>query len=175
MDTIPCIDDNRGMSSVRVLVVEDNEPYRRFICSTFKKRPELHIVCEVSDGLEAVQKAKELHPDLVVLDIGLPSLNGIQVARRIRKLSPESKILFVSQESDADVVQEALGLGAVGYVAKTNAGIELLAAVEAVSQGRRFVSGRLAGHVPAELADRQVPKRLHSDEVVALPPEAGDD
>src|ERR1700741_2269157 len=148
------------MSSRRVLVVDDNEPYRRFICSTLGKRPELHIVCEVSDGLEAVQKAEELHPDLVVLDIGLPSLNGIEVARRIRKLSSESKILFVSQESDADVVQEALGLGAVGYVAKTNAGIELLAAVEAVSQGRRFVSARLARHHFADASDAQAPDRL---------------
>jgi DNA-binding NarL/FixJ family response regulator len=175
MATAPWIEDDRELSSFRVLVVEDYEPFRRFICSTLENRTDLLIVGEASDGLEAVHKAEELHPDLILLDVGLPNLNGIQVARRIRKLSPESKILFVSQESDADVVQEALGLGAVGYVAKTNAGIELLAAVEAVSQGRRFVSGRLAGHVPAELADRQVPKRLHSDEVVALPPEAGDD
>jgi len=98
-----------------------------------------------------------------VLDIGLPTLNGIEAARRIRKLSPESKILFISQESSADVVQEALSLGALGYVAKAHAGIELLAAVEAVCQGRRFVGAGLTGHVLAELADRQVPKRPHSD------------
>jgi CheY-like chemotaxis protein len=73
-------------SSVRVLVVEDSEPFRRFLCSTLGKRPELQIVGEVSDGLEAVQKAEELQPDLIVLDIGLPSVNGIEVARRIRKL-----------------------------------------------------------------------------------------
>lgn len=79
-----------------------------------------------------------------MLDIGLPSLNGIEAARRIRKLSPESKILFVSLESSADVVQEALAFGALGYVAKTNAGIELLPAVEAVCEGRRFVSAGLA-------------------------------
>src|ERR1700747_3862980 len=102
------------MSTIRVLVVDDNEPYRRFICSTLGKRPELHIVCEVSDGLGAVHKAEELHPDLVVLDIGLPSLNGIEVARRMRKLSSESKILFVRQETFADVVWEALRLGGTG-------------------------------------------------------------
>src|SRR5271170_4203313 len=90
------------VSSIRVLVVDDYEPFRQFICSTLRKRPELQIVGEVSDGLEAVQKAQELQPDLIVLDIGLPTLNGIEAARRIRSVSPESKILFVSQESYAD-------------------------------------------------------------------------
>ncbi len=132
------------MSSFRVLVVEDYEPFRRFICSTLGKRPELRIVGEESDGLEAVHKAEELQPDLILMDVGLPTLNGIEAARRIRKLSPESKILFVSQESSADVVQAAFRLGALGYVVKTNAAIELLAAVEAVRQGRQFVSAGLS-------------------------------
>jgi len=114
-----------------------------------------------------VQKAQELQPDLILLDVGLPTLNAIEAARQIRKLSPESKKLFVSQESSGDVVQEALFLGALGYIAKTNAGIELLAAVDAVCQGRRFVSAGLAGHTPAELADRQTSKLFHSDEVLA--------
>jgi len=141
-------------SSVRVLVVDDFEPFRRFICSTLEKRIELQVIGELSDGLEAVRKAEELQPDLILLDVGLPTLNGIEAARQIRKLSPQSKILFVSQETSTDVVQEALGLGALGYVVKTNAGIELLAAVEAVSQGRQFVSAGLAGYVPAQLAER---------------------
>ena len=76
---------------MRVLVVEDNEPFRRFVCATLRTKPELQIVCEVSDGLEAVQKAEELQPALIVLDIGLPGLNGIEAARRIRKISPNSK------------------------------------------------------------------------------------
>ena len=145
------------MSSVRVLVVEDFEPFRRFIASTLQKRPELHILCEVSDGLEAVQKAQELQPDIIVLDIGLPTLTGIEAARRIRKLSPESKILFLSQESSADAVQEALGLGGLGYVVKVNAGSELLPAVEAVLQGNQFVSNGLSGQwfTDAEASLRQ--------------------
>ena len=159
------------MTSSRVLVVDDYEPFRRFICSTLRRRPEVHIVCEVSDGLEAVQKAEKLQPDLIVLDIGLPTLDGIEAARRIRRLSPEAKILFVSQESSTDVAQEALRLGALGYIAKTNAGIELLAAVDAVCQGRRFVGAGLAGHVPA---DRQAPNRLHPDQILAPQPEARD-
>ena len=134
----------------------------------------MHIVAEATDGLEAVQKAEEFQPDLILFDVGLPKLNGIEAARRIRTVSPESKILFVSQESSADVVQEALRLGALGYVAKTQAGSDLLAAVEAIFQGGRFVSAGLAGHVPAELADRQVHKRLHPDQVLAPQPEAGD-
>ena len=98
------------------------------------------MICEVSDGLEAVQKAEELKPDLILLDIGLPSLSGIEAARQIRELSPESKIIFVSQELSADVVQEALSTGANGYVFKTQAGNDLLAAVEAVILGKQFVS-----------------------------------
>jgi DNA-binding NarL/FixJ family response regulator len=171
MAIIPRINDDRSLSIVRILVVEDYEPFRRFVCSMLEKRPDLRVVCEASDGLEAVQKAEELQPDVIVLDIGLPSLNGIEAARRVRELSAKSKILFVSQESSADIVQEALHLGALGYVFKTHAGIELLAAVEAVCHGRRFVSAGLEGHVPAELSYTQAPNRLHSDEVLASPAE----
>jgi DNA-binding NarL/FixJ family response regulator len=131
------------MSLVRVFVVEDFEPFRRFIRTTLQKA-ELQIIAEVSDGLEAVGKAEELQPDLILLDIGLPSLNGIEAARRIRKLSPESKIIFVTQQSSADVVEEALSSGAMGYVVKAQAASDLLAAVEAVREGRTFVSNGLA-------------------------------
>jgi len=136
-------------------VVEDFEPFRRFICSTLRERPEFQIVQEVAEGLEAVRKAEEIQPDLIVLDIGLPSLNGINVARRIRKLSPKSKILFVSQESSADVVQEALASGALGYVVKAYAGSELLTAVEAVLQGRLFVSSGLSGRYFTPVSDSE--------------------
>jgi DNA-binding NarL/FixJ family response regulator len=123
---------------VRVLVVDDYDPFRRFICSMLEKRPEWQIVGEAADGLAALQRAENLQPDLVVLDIGLPTLNGIEAARRIRKLCPECKILFVSQESSADVVQEAISVGALGYVVKVHAGSELLAAVDAVLEGKKF-------------------------------------
>lgn len=135
--------DSGSASSVRVLVVEDYEPFRLFVCSTLEKRPELKVVCEVADGPEAVQRAKELQPDLIVLDIGLPGLNGIEVALRIRRLSPQCKILFLTLEASVDVVQEALRLGALGYVMKAHAEGELLAAVDAVCQGRKFVSSAL--------------------------------
>jgi DNA-binding NarL/FixJ family response regulator len=128
------------MSSVRVLVVEDFEPFRRFVCSMMGEESELQVICEVSDGLEAVRKAQELQPDLILLDVGLPGLNGIEAARQIRKVAPQSKILFVSQESSADVIEEALSLGALGYVVKACAGSELLVAMEAVREGRQFVT-----------------------------------
>ena len=131
------------MSNVRVLVVDDFEAWRRFVCSTLRKHPELQVIGEASDGLEAVHKATELHPDLIVLDLGLPTLNGIEAARQIRKLTPGSKILFVTQESSADVVQIAMSSGARGYVLKARAVIDLLPAVEAVLEGRQFVSSGL--------------------------------
>src|ERR1017187_9273162 len=124
------------MSSVSVLVVDDYEPFRRFVCSTLEKSQELQIVCELSDGLEAVQKAEKLQPDLILLDIGLPTLNGMEAARRIRKLAPESKIIFVSQESSSEVMQVALSLGACGYVVKAKAANDLLTCVEAVLLGK---------------------------------------
>ena len=90
----------------------------------------MELIGELSDGLAAVQKAEELSPDLILLDIGLPTLNGIEAARQIRKLVPSAKIILLSLESSDDVVQEALGLGAKGYVVKALAGSELLPAVD---------------------------------------------
>jgi DNA-binding NarL/FixJ family response regulator len=132
------------MSSMCVLVVEDFAPFRQFVCSTLAGRPDVQIIGEVADGLEAVRKTEILEPDLVLLDIGLPTLNGMEAARQIRKLVPASKIIFVSQESSSDVVQEALQLGAWGYVVKTRAASDLLAAVDAFLEGRQFVSVGLA-------------------------------
>jgi len=131
------------MPLIRVLVVEDFLPFRRFICSILAKNEDLRVICEVSDGQEAIHKAEELKPDLILMDIGLPTLNGIDATRQIRHLAPDSKIIFVTQESDTDLVQEALSLGAWGYVLKTRAGTDLEAAVKAVLEGRRFLSSKL--------------------------------
>jgi DNA-binding NarL/FixJ family response regulator len=125
------------------LVVDDYEPFRRFVCSKLESRRDLEVVGEASDGLEAVEKAQALKPDLILVDIGLPGLDGIEAARRISRLIPTARILFVSQISDADVVQEALSNGAKGYVWKQDAGIDLLPGVEAALLGAHFVSSRL--------------------------------
>jgi CheY-like chemotaxis protein len=141
----PSVNKYRRGAPVRVLVVDDYEPFRRFVCSMLAQGPDLRVIGQAAQGLEAVQKAVELQPELIVLDIGLPQLNGIEAARRIRKLCPECKIIFLSQESSADVVEEALSFGALGYVVKAFAGSELLAAVEAVYQGGQFLSKGISG------------------------------
>ena len=138
MATVSSINDARGVSVVRVLLVEDFEPFRRFLRSKLAENHKLRVIGEASDGLEALRKAEELQPDLVLLDIGLPKMNGIETCRKLRKLAPESKIIFVTQESSADVVKAALSAGAKGYVLMTFAPRGLIAAVDAVLLDEQF-------------------------------------
>ena len=128
-------------------MVDDCKPWLRFISSTLQKQSNLQVVGEVSDGLEAVQKAQELKADLILLDIGLPTLNGIEAARQIRERVPRSKVLMVSENRSWDIAERALRVGAEGYVVKSDAASELLPAVKAVLEGKPFVSSRLATQV----------------------------
>ena len=134
------------IAPVRILVVDDYEPWRRFERLTLLVHTELRIIGECSDGDEAIQKAQELKPDLILLDIGLPTLNGIEAARRIRQVSPSSKILFVTENRSPDIAAEALSTGVAGYVVKSNAAREPLSAIKAVLEGKQFLSAGLAGH-----------------------------
>jgi CheY-like chemotaxis protein len=138
----------------------------------FQARPEWQVIAEALDGSEAVQKAEELKPDLIVLDIGLPKLNGIEAGRRIRQLSPSSKIIFLSLYNSPDVVQGALSTGALGYVHKTDAQSELLPAVDAVLRGRQFVSSSLKDCEFTDTAGEKAPHRhevqFYSDDAVLL-------
>jgi DNA-binding NarL/FixJ family response regulator len=126
-------------SIVQVLVAENDDLWRELIQAVLQEHGGLRVIAEVPDELAAVRKAQELQPDLIVLDIELPTPGGIEFARQMRDLSPQSKILFVSHVPFADVVQEALRIGN-GYVVKTDVGHELLMAVSAVLRGEKFVS-----------------------------------
>jgi two-component system NarL family response regulator len=137
-------DNHRQVSPVRVLVVDDFAPFRRLVCSMITKTPEFHVVAEASDGEEAVQKAGELQPDLIFLDISLPKLNGIAAARQMRTLTPKAKIVFVTQEFSPDVAQEAFSAGAMAYVVKIYAGTDLPAAVDAALEGKQFRSAAIS-------------------------------
>ena len=136
------------MALIRVLIVEDFQPWQRAIRSILQESPQLTVIGECSDGLEAIRTSEQLRPDLVVLDIGLPSLNGLEAARRIRKVAPGTKILFLTAHFSTDLVREALESGALGYVVKSNAASDLLSAVNAVMCDQRFVS---SGLIPSDL------------------------
>ena len=136
------VEGDLNSSTLRVLVVEDHAPFRKLICSTLKR--EFREIFEASDGVDAVQKAQELQPDLVLLDIGLPTLNGIKAAQLIREVSSKSKVLFLTQETSEDVVQEAFRTGAKGYVIKLNLVKELLPAVDVVLRGGQFLGSGVA-------------------------------
>lgn len=125
---------------MRVLIVEDSEPFRRFVSMIIQNEGDLQIDSEVADGLLAVETAWELRPHLILLDIGLPKMDGLEVARRTVHLSPTSKILFVTQENSPQIVKEAFRIGAWAYVLKTDAATELLNAVRSVLRGDKFMS-----------------------------------
>ena len=131
------------MFPIRILVVDDHEVVRRVICSLLSSDPALDVVCQTADGEGAVEKAEELQPDLVLLDISLPGISGIEAGRRIRTVAPNSYIIFLSQHDSLQMVEDALRVGGHGYVTKMDAGVELLKAIRIVSDGKRFVSQRI--------------------------------
>jgi DNA-binding NarL/FixJ family response regulator len=156
-------------SAIRVLVVDDYEPWHDFISTMLQKQPELQIIGAVFDGLEAVQQTQELQPDLILLDIGLPTINGLEASRRIRECAPQSKILFVSENRSPDIAEEALGTGAGGYLVKSDAASELLPAIKAVLEGKRFISASLAGF-DAKSAHLKSAESTSRETVVAVAP-----
>lgn len=152
---------------IKVLIVEDHDQFRQFIANALRNTTELRVIAEVADGMEAIQKARELRPDLILLDIGLPTLNGIEAARRIREVSPRSRILFVSGNRSSDVVREALSTGASGYVVKSDAGRDLLPAVRAVLAGKRFVNASLARRDFIHLVGERTTEQVAHEKVLA--------
>lgn len=128
---------------LRILVVDDYRPWRRFVLSTVNQTSGMKVVGEAADGIEAIARALELKPDLILLDIGLPHLSGIEVARRIGEMLPGAKIIFLTQNRDEEVMAHCFSHGAMGYLVKADAGNELLPAVEAVMQGTEYISERM--------------------------------
>jgi DNA-binding NarL/FixJ family response regulator len=130
-------------ASVRILLVDNSELFRSLVSSILKEQPGYQIVGEAADGVKAIQQAMEIRPDLVVLEMDLPRLSGTEVARQIRSCSPDSMILFLTLNNDAELAQEALHTGARGYVFKFDAVPELVEAAKAVLSGKQFVSRAL--------------------------------
>ncbi len=131
------------MAPIRVLLVDDHEIARKGIRSVLTTDAGLDIVSEAVDGEEAVKRSEELRPDIILLDITLPGISGIQAARQIRVISPDSRIIFLSQHDSIQIAKDALSVGAQGYVVKSDAGRDLLRAIQAVQQGETFVSRTL--------------------------------
>ncbi len=122
------------------MVIDDFPRWSDILCSIVQEHPTLQVVSAASSGEEAIERAQQLQPDLILSDISLPEMNGIEAARRIRSIVPHSKILFVSANNDSEIVQEALRAGACGYILKSRVSTDLLPAIGAVLGGQMFVS-----------------------------------
>jgi len=136
------------MSQFRVMIVDDYELWRRHVDAALRRSRKWQLVGEASDGREGVERARLLRPDLILLDIGLPGEDGIQTAARLLAEDPGQKILFLSEHQSPELVHAALATGAFGYVVKSNAGRDLLPAMSAILDGRRFISAGVSAPEP---------------------------
>jgi DNA-binding NarL/FixJ family response regulator len=128
---------------VRVLLVDDFDNFRKSTVLTLQVCPDIEVVGEAATGAEAVAAAELLEPDLILLDLSLPDMNGLEVAKGVRQVSPDSRIIFVTAHTSRILAREAISEGAMGFVSKNNAVDELLPAIRAAMQGKRFLSQNL--------------------------------
>jgi len=138
------------MARPRIFLVDDFAPFRSYVRRILEEHLECQVIGEAGDGDTALRMATELRPDLIMLDIGLPRLNGIEVAQQLATAIPSCKIVFVTSNCALDVVQKAFEIGAMAYVVKWNADRDLLPAIKAVIEGTRFVSERISGCQPSD-------------------------
>ena len=132
------------MPSLKVLIADDHEIVRRGLRSLLEAEHDCEVVGEAADGREAVQMAADLKPDVVILDIGMPALNGLEATRQILKARPETKILILTMHEADAVIRDVLDAGASGYLLKTDAGRDLAAAVEALRGNKTFFTSRVS-------------------------------
>lgn len=130
---------------LQILIADDNEIIKRGLRILLESKPEWTVVAEASNGREAVEQAERHRPDVAVLDITMPELSGLEAARRIRKATPETEVLFLTVHDSAQMVQEALDAGGRGYVLKSDVGNDLLVAVETVRKHKAFISSGVSG------------------------------
>ena len=133
------------MTIVRLLVVDDFRLWREGVKTHLEGHPSVHVAGFASDGLEALERVEQLQPDVVLLDIGLPKLSGIEAARQIRRLNPGCKIVFLTAYSDPEIVRAALEAGGCGYVHKEDASTELLPSLESALVGKQYLSQSITG------------------------------
>jgi DNA-binding NarL/FixJ family response regulator len=126
--------------SVRILVIEDHDGVRRQVSKVLESDPDFEVICEAANGLEGVRQAEELQPDVVVLDISMPTLGGIEAAIPIHRVAPKARIVFLSQHNSKRIAELALATGALGYVVKSSAAADLIPAVKAAREGKKFMS-----------------------------------
>ncbi|HKV64026.1 MAG TPA: response regulator transcription factor [Candidatus Acidoferrum sp.] len=129
---------------VRILVADDHQVVRTGLRALLESKTGWQVCAEASNGREAVEKAGQLKPDVAVLDIGMPLLNGVEATRQIRKLSPQTEILILTMHDSEQLVQEVLAAGAHGYILKDDADRNLIAAVDALRRHKPYLSSRLS-------------------------------
>jgi DNA-binding NarL/FixJ family response regulator len=153
-----------ALPELKILIADDHELVRRGIRSLLEKEPGWKIVAEAANGHELLDKARELKPDIVVVDIAMPLLNGLEASRRLKKILPEAKILILTMHDSQQMARSVLDAGALGYVTKSEAARDLILAIEALRQNRTFFASHLQQVILESMRDGPPPSKERSAE-----------
>src|SRR5438045_9058921 len=135
------------MGTFRILIADDHEVVRKGLMALLQAQPDWQVCGEAADGREAVDKAQQLKPDVVILDIGMPSLNGLEATRQILKINPQARVLILTLHDSDQVVREVLNAGTRGFLLKTDAARDLVAAVEALRRDKTYFTSKVSAMV----------------------------